>query len=137
MCERVTRLAASLCLALVLAPVATAAKKPPALKAGHVYVYSAAGKRLRDLPVRGLPRQPAWSPDATQLAFVAAADPVSEPLELWVVRGDGRGLHRVDTGVAAYSPTWSPDGLRLAFVTLGSRYSPGPPTLDVVGADGK
>jgi len=56
---------------------------------------------------------PAWSPDGKRIAFV-------RNYELWVVRTDGRGVHRVigrRRHGAVWGPVaWSPDSHRLAFV---------------------
>jgi dipeptidyl aminopeptidase/acylaminoacyl peptidase len=60
---------------------------------------------------------PAWSPDATMLAFVRS-DPPSETsrTRIFLLNPDG-GRPRLFTTVGeAFSPAWSPDGRRIAFV---------------------
>jgi len=73
---------------------------------------------------------PAWSPDATQIAFtiidpqkhhrgddgvMAHAD--LQQADIGIVDADGRGMHRLTDGNGAhYSPTWSSDG-RIYFST--------------------
>jgi Tol biopolymer transport system component len=56
---------------------------------------------------------PTWSPDGKRIAFV-------RNYEVWVVRADGRGVHRVigrrRHGAADGPLAWSPDSRRLAFV---------------------
>ena len=66
-----------------------------------------------------LDHYPVWSPDGTQIAFLA--DP--EQTELWELRlftmsPDGSNVSEVTTpeGVALYPPVWSSDGERLAFI---------------------
>lgn len=64
---------------------------------------------------------PNWSPDGDWIACLIGDD------QLWVVRPDGTGLHRVATAVESSAPTgdganfsWSPDGRRLAYVARGN-----------------
>ena len=70
---------------------------------------------------------PAWSLDASQIAFtiirpqssVDGAAPVSlrDRADIGIVDADGRGLHRLTDGNGEhFSPTWSDDG-RLYFST--------------------
>lgn len=72
---------------------------------------------------------PAWSPDATQIAFTiidpqkmhgggaSAAHAGLQQADIAIVDADGRGLHRLTDGDGAhYSPTWSSDG-RIYFST--------------------
>ena len=73
-----------------------------------------AGLRIMDIDGSGVTDIPidtydlAWSPDSDSLA-------ISTNTELFVVRADGSGLHKVADGKY---PTWSPDGSRLAFVAF-------------------
>jgi Tol biopolymer transport system component len=39
--------------------------------------------------------RPQWSPDGTELVFMAVAGPGRPPAHIWVVGADGRRLHRV------------------------------------------
>jgi Tol biopolymer transport system component len=52
-------------------------------------------------------RDPAWSPDGTQIAFVRSG--------IWAMRADGRQQHRL-TASADTDPAWSPDGSKLVFI---------------------
>ena len=56
---------------------------------------------------------PSWSPSGRWIAYVDDGD--DRPRGLWVVRPNGRGLHRVAAGWG-FSYAWSPDGRKLAFV---------------------
>ena len=60
---------------------------------------------------------PRWSPDGTQLAFVAEREP-HQKAQLYVMPADGGEpvcLTAMRQGVS--QPVWSPDGTRLAFVS--------------------
>ena len=70
--------------------------------------------------------EPAWSPDASQIAFSSRR---SGTLDLYVMNADGTGTRQLTSGKANDShPTWSADGTRLAFERDGDIY--------VVSADG-
>jgi len=57
---------------------------------------------------------PSWSPDGRWLAF--SAYPGFTQSEIYLVRPDGSGLHRITWTVGSETePTWSPDGRRIAF----------------------
>lgn len=50
--------------------------------------------------------QPTWSPGGSWLAF-ASQLPHPGPTHIWLVRADGRGLHRLTSAGDEYHPTWS------------------------------
>ncbi len=67
--------------------------------------------------------QPAWSPDGTQLLYVAAAEQSSLGLEIWMLDISTPGQPPVDLSQHAgndTSPAWSPDGSTIAFTSLGA-----------------
>jgi Tol biopolymer transport system component len=70
---------------------------------------------------------PAWSPDATTIAFVSAR--TGEP-HIYVMNADGTGTKALTSGEKNNDthPTWSPDGASIAFARDGDIY--------VMGADG-
>ena len=56
---------------------------------------------------------PAWSPDATRIAFASARE---GSYDIYVMEADGTGTERLTSSSANdKSPSWSPDGRRLAF----------------------
>jgi dipeptidyl aminopeptidase/acylaminoacyl peptidase len=59
---------------------------------------------------------PDWSPDGRWIAFANGED-AARRNGLWIVRPNGRSLHRLATGLVA-APIWSPDGRRLAYLTV-------------------
>lgn len=70
--------------------------------------------------------EPAWSPDASQIAFSSSRTGTSD---LYVMDADGTGTRRLTSGKQNDShPTWSRDGTRLAFERDGDIY--------VMNADG-
>ncbi len=73
-----------------------------------------------------LNRNPTWSPDGSQLAYVSNRDPENR-FRIWIMNSDGSGqrklaeLHNTINPLFYYDlyPSWSPDGTRILFV--GSR----------------
>lgn len=68
-----------------------------------------------------------WSPDGTEIAFVAASgdvdaeDPAAWNEDIWVMRADGTRARRVVTteGNDHWLPAWSPDGHQLMYSADG------------------
>jgi WD40-like Beta Propeller Repeat len=87
------------------------------------------GRRSRlTRPRRGFDDQPAWSPDASRIAFTRNGPEVGT----WVIGADGSG-ERPLRNAPASSPTWSPDGARIAFLRQAGT---GGPVICVMDADG-
>jgi hypothetical protein len=59
-------------------------------------------------------RDPAWSPDGSEIVFTTTR--FGGGPELALMNPDGTGVTRLGTGVAGFGPSWSPDGSQLVFV---------------------
>jgi|GEM_PF-3551956 hypothetical protein len=71
-------------------------------------------RALNPLPGSGLAAAaPAWSPDASRLAYTVAAEGRST---LWVMRADGTDKRALGPGAGTddHDPAWTPDGQRIA-----------------------
>lgn len=91
-----------------------------------IFVASVAGGALRRLTFGSVDLEPSWS--SAGIAFLRI-DPRTHTSGIWIVRPDGRGLHRILRGLANVTdPVWAPRGNRLV-LTDGRR-------LLVVRADG-
>ena len=73
----------------------------------------------------GWDSSPAWSPDGRLIAFAGYRE---GPLEVYVVRPDGTGLHSLTEGGYDTEPAWAPDASQVAFTRNGQIW--------VVNADG-
>jgi TolB protein len=74
--------------------------------------------------------QPTWSPDGTQLAYVAKRE---GNWDVWLVDlAGGEPRQLTDNPAMDWSPAWSPDGKRLAFVSPRS----GSYQIHLIGVDG-
>lgn len=74
--------------------------------------------------------QPRWSPDGTQIAFMALEP--DKPWSVYVISVDGGSLERPLPGDHRGSdPNWSPDGKRLLFGQLATEEPPGSGTLNL------
>ena len=80
----------------------------------------------------GIPDTPAWSPDASQVAFASACDTASKPCTpgIFVVAAAGGAARRVVPD--GKNPDWSPDGAKIVF----DRTIRGNRDIWVVNADG-
>jgi Tol biopolymer transport system component len=91
----------------------------------RIVLVNADGSGLTDL-VQG--RDPAWSPDGTQIAFRTgnADHPGGNPTSISVIDADGSHEHALDIPSSAGGETsggagpavWSPDGTQIAFATV-------------------
>jgi Tol biopolymer transport system component len=116
-----------------------AATAPPsidgaiAFSRGHdIWVY--AGSEARQLTQLGAVQNPAWSPDATELAFDRAG---KNSADIWLMSyPDGapraittNGAPHVDANFWEMQPAWSPDGTALVYASDRGRARSG--TLDL------
>src|SRR5262249_44062862 len=63
---------------------------------------------------------PAWSPDATMIAFTSRRAGVSH---VYVMRADGTGTRQLTSSTKSDDhPSWSPDGTRIAFAREGALF---------------
>jgi len=82
---------------------------------------------------------PAWSPDATQIAFASDREGTTE---IFVMNADGSNIRRLTDPQAnqgAAFPTWAPDGKRIAYAQFDKADPPTAeaiPSLYVMNADG-
>ena len=106
------------------------------VKDGNVWTW--ADGRARQITTGGTWRQPQWSPDGSEIAYVYRSANFSE---IFVMSADGASSHRLTSSQSSslgdndwvFWPTWSPDGSRIAFVSDSSTYSP---TLWLMNKDG-
>jgi hypothetical protein len=81
-------------------------------------------------PVLGM--NPAWSPDATKIAYSGTTS--GSNVQIYVMNADGTGQTRLTTsGFADDQPAWSPDGTKIVF---GRNLSGGGLRIFVMNADG-
>jgi YVTN family beta-propeller protein len=58
-------------------------------------------------------KEPAWSPDGSQLAWTRG-------LDIWVMNADGSNQRQLTSGLSAWAPHWSPDGQWLSLTGVVS-----------------
>jgi TolB protein len=106
------------------------------VKEGNVWLWSEG--RARQLTTGGSWRQPQWSPDATEIAYVHRGTNFSE---IFVMNADGGNNRRLTTSQSSlltdndwvFRPTWSPNGSQLAYVSDSESYNP---TVWLMNKDG-
>jgi hypothetical protein len=116
---------ALVCVALAFASTATGAESTQPgrngriafqLENGELFTIAPNGSGMRRVQRPGLyGRGPAFSPDGSRLAYVAAKDGDAGPIV--VASSEGAWSHRMVP--FGESPTWSPDGSRIAYVRHG------------------
>ena len=115
-------------MALVLVGCGSSKRSPKngliaaAQRDGSLYLMSADGSGLRKVP-GGRPGPAVWTPDGKWLAFTTSHPIVGkrvswERLDLWLMRSDGTGRHRVARNVSLGAI--SPDGKTMAFMNDAS-----------------
>ena len=80
----------------------------------NVYTSLIDGTSVHKLTSDGHSKNPAWSPDGTQIAFNRRGD-------IFVMSAAGADVHRVTTLGGSYQPAWSPNGKRLLFARTSVR----------------
>jgi Tol biopolymer transport system component len=96
---------------------------------GAIDLISADGEHRRPLTsgLRGDAKNPTWSPDGRWIAFIDAVDTDDgnddSRADLYVVRPDGTGLHRLAVDVDDWSQpfAWAPDSREIAVVGADER----------------
>ena len=94
---------------------------------GNLWIWQ--DGQSRELTTGGTWRQPAFSPDGQEIAYVYRGENFSD---LFVMAADGSSSRRLTRGQAAvlaendwtFRPAWSPDGSRLAYIADTSSYFP-------------
>ena len=112
--------------------------KPEGEQAG-IFIANLASDAIV-IPVRRLTsgdwdRQPAWSPDGSQIAFTSETG--ADTSQIWVVNADGSKKQRLTDAVAHQQdedPAWSPDGKTLVYA---SNSTTGKFEIFSMGPDGK
>ena len=103
---------------------------------GEVYAMSVDGTSIVNLTNNDQAddRQPSWSPDGRQIAFVSDRD---GNREIYTMDADGSGPVNLtqDPGDDT-QPSWSPDGGRIAFVSQRNLDALAPTEIYVMNADG-
>jgi hypothetical protein len=84
----------------------------------EIWTIDADGTGLRRLTRAGHAEKPKWSPDGSQVLFVARATGATDST-IWIVGADGRGARQIEGTSGAIAADWAPDGERMAFVRIG------------------
>jgi TolB protein len=86
--------------------------------AERIFVTDTSGRSLHAITAsRVWDDAPAWSRDATRIAFIRGPAGFRDPDQISVVTMDAKGRSSVRLGTG-YDPHWSPDGSRVAFVQV-------------------
>lgn len=82
-----------------------------------IYVMDADGRHMTAITRSGISYSPAWSPDGTQIIYVAEAN--AGVAQLYVINADGTKLRNLtkDDFTRHGFPDWSPDGSQIVFVS--------------------
>jgi Tol biopolymer transport system component len=100
-------------------PSATSVPIAVARASGAIELVTPAGKRVATLTAHRpwIDADPAWSPDAKQLAFTRTTNGYRS-FQVYVMRADGSHVRRLTNGRFDERPAWSPDGRWIAFESV-------------------
>lgn len=125
---------------LPAAQILPTADNPPGkilfVKDGNLWLWS--DGNARQLTTGETWRQPSWSPDGSEIAYVYQSTNFSE---IFVMNADGSDNRRLTRSQSSslpdndwvFRPTWSPDGQLIAYVSDSSSYNP---TVWLMNRDG-
>ncbi len=90
-----------------------------------VFIMNADGSELNALTdISARAKQPIWSPDGEQIAFVLSKEEEDHNLDIYLMNKDGSNLVRLtDFDSIETDPTWSPDGTKIAFSSGQDTYT--------------
>jgi TolB protein len=97
------------------------------VKDGNLWLWDAG--RARQFTTGDTWRQPQWSPDGSEIAYVYRSTNFSE---IFVMSADGSNSRRLTRSQSSslsdndwvFRPTWSPNGTQLAFISDSQTYHP-------------
>ena len=86
---------------------------------GDAEIYVFKDGKVKQLTRNGnIDKDPAWSPDGTQITWMSNKLRGGPGFDVWAMDADGKNQHAIveDAGDGIRRPRWSPDGTKIAFV---------------------
>ena len=86
---------------------------------GDAEIYAFKDGKVKQLTRNGnIDKDPAWSPDGTQITWMSNKLRGGPGFDVWVMDADGKNQHTIvdEVGDGIRRPRWSPDGTKIAFV---------------------
>ena len=86
---------------------------------GDAEIYAFKDGKVKQLTRNGnIDKDPAWSPDGTQITWMSNKLRGGPGFDVWVMDADGKNQHTIvdEAGDGIRRPRWSPDGTKIAFV---------------------